>query len=157
MPAGTSGWEMGVEKNPQKKAEEDLSKRMKDSCGLDRKQTTFVFVTVRKWQGKSQWCQEKRALGVWKDVRVYDSASLEEWLEQAPAVDAWLAGILGKKPVGLAVIDDYWSNLEAMTDPSLKPEVFLASREEQVQEARQLARSSAWGNGDRGEVIDRGD
>ena len=34
--------------------------------------------------------------------------------------------------------DDYWANLQTVTEPSLKPEVFLASREEQVKE---LARS----------------
>ena len=134
MPAGTSGWEMGVEKNPQKKAEEDFVKRTKDPLGLDRAKTTFVFVTPRKWQKKAEWCRAKEALGVWKEVRVYDSATLEEWLEQSPAVDAWLAGVLGKKPPGLTVLDEYWANLQAMTDPSLKPEVFLASREEQVKE-----------------------
>ena len=73
---------------------------------------------------------------MWKEVRVYDSASLEEWLEQSPAVDAWLAGMLGKKPTGVTTVDEYWANLQAMTDPSLKPEVFLASREEQVKELR---------------------
>ena len=31
VPAGTSGWEMGVEKNPQKKAEEDFAKRERSS------------------------------------------------------------------------------------------------------------------------------
>ena len=73
---------------------------------------------------------------MWKQVRVYDSASLEEWLEQAPAVNAWLAGILGRRPPGITVIDDYWTNLQAVTTPSLKPEVFLASREKEVDELR---------------------
>ena len=54
VPAGTSGWEMGVEKNPQKKAEEDFAKRAKDPHGLDRAKTTFVFVTPRKWQKKAE-------------------------------------------------------------------------------------------------------
>ena len=71
------------------------------------------------------------SIGVWKEVRVYDSASLEEWLEQSPAVDAWLAKLLSIKPEGVTSIDEYWANLQAMTEPSLKPEVFLASREEQ--------------------------
>ena len=57
---------------------------------------------------------------MWKEVRVYDSASLEEWLEQSPAVDAWLAGVLGKKPPGLTVIDDYWC--EPPGDDGPKPE-----------------------------------
>ena len=94
---------------------------------------------------------------MWKEVRVYDSASLEEWLEQAPAVNAWLGGILGKKPPGITVIDDYWANLQAVTDPSLKPEVFLASREEQVKELDRVARWPARRQGDRGTVANRGD
>jgi transcriptional regulator with XRE-family HTH domain len=132
VPAGTSAWELGVEKNPQKKAEEDFGKRAKAPLGLDSKQTTFVVVTPRKWQKKAEWRRSKEALGVWKGVRVYDSASLEEWLEQAPAVDAWLAGVLGKRPTDLTAMDEYWANLQAVTDPSLKPEVFLASREEEI-------------------------
>ena len=132
VPAGTSGWELGVEKNPQKKAEEEFGKRAKAPLGLDSKQTTFVFVTPRKWQKKAEWRRSKEALGEWKGVRVYDSASLEEWLEQSPAVDAWLAGVLGKKPTDLTAMDEYWANLQAVTDPSLKPEVFLASREEEI-------------------------
>ena len=91
-----------------------------------------MFVTPRKWLRKAEWRRDKEELGAWKDVRVYDSASLEEWLEQSPAVDAWLAGILGKKPTALTTIDEYWANLQAVTEPSLKPEVFLASREEEV-------------------------
>lgn len=134
VPAGTSGWEMGTDKNPKKKADQDFEERTKNPLGLEKKQTTFIFVTPRKWQTKAEWCRAKLALGVWKDVRVYDSATLEEWLEQSPAVDVWLGGILGAKPEGVSVLDEYWENLEAMTDPSLKPEVFLASREQQVKD-----------------------
>ena len=36
----------------------------------------------------------------------------------------------------LTTIDDYWANLQAMTEPSLKPEVFLTSREEQVEKLK---------------------
>ena len=147
VPAGTSVWELGVEKNPQKKAEEDFTKRTKDPLGLDREKTTIRLRHAPKWQKKEEWRRTKQDLGIWKDVRVYDSASLEEWLEQSPAVDAWLAGLLGKKPTGLTTIDDYWANLQAMTDPSLKPEVFLASREEQVEELE------AWLDGPPGTMV----
>ncbi len=134
VPAGTSVWELGVEKLPKQKAEKDYFKRTKDPLGLDREKTTICFVTLRKWQDKENWRRAKQDLGEWKEVGVYDSATLEEWLEQSPAVDVWLAGMLGKKPPGLTTIDDHWANLQAMTDPSLKPEVFLASREKEVDE-----------------------
>ena len=147
VPEGTSGWELGVAKNPQKKAEEDFAKRARIPDGLDRESITFVFVTPRKWQKKAEWRQAKAGLRVWKDVRVYDSASLEEWLEQTPAVDAWLAGLVNKKPKGLISIDDYWANLQATTDPSLKPEVFLASREDAVKKLE------AWLDGPPGALV----
>lgn len=134
VPMGASGWEFGVDRNPKSKADDDFAKRTKDPLGLSRTNTTFVFITPRKWQQKENWRQERTEAKTWKDVRVYDSASLEEWLEQAPAVDAWLAGILGIRPKGLTLLDEHWANLEELTDPSLKPEVFLASREEQVEE-----------------------
>lgn len=137
VPAGTSGWELGADEDPKGKAEADFKKRTKNSLGLDKKKTSFVFVTPRKWQQKSQWCQAKKKLGMWKDVRVYDSASLEEWLERSLVVDAWLAGLLGLRPEGVTVIDEYWANLQAMTDPSLKAEVFLTSRSQEVEKLRE--------------------
>src|SRR5262249_20163158 len=104
----------------------------------DKRNTTFVFVTPRKWQKKGEAVKAKAKLGIWKDVRVYDSASLEEWLERAPAVDVWLARTIRVRPVGLADIDEYWANLAAVTDPSLTPEVFLASR------GKEVARLKEW-------------
>ena len=134
VPAGISRWEMGVDKDPRAKAEADFGKRTKALGGLVRKKTTFVFVTPRKWQAKEEWRRAKSDPRSWKGVRVYDSASLEEWLEQAPAVDAWLAGILRKRPEGVTLIDEYWENLRSVTEPSFEPEVFLASREKAVKE-----------------------
>ncbi len=63
VPTGTSAWELGVEKNPQKKAEDDFAKCTKASLGLARKETTFVFVTPRKWQKKAEWRRTKQCLG----------------------------------------------------------------------------------------------
>lgn len=132
VPAGRSCWEMGVDANPGKKAESDFTNRTRLD-DPEKKGTTFVFVTPRKWI-KKEWRREKESRGIWKEVRVYDSASLEEWLEQAPVVNAWLAGLLGKKPSGITVIEDYWANLQRVTVPKLRPEVFLASRDEEVKQ-----------------------
>ena len=81
VPEGTSGWELGCGADFKKKAEEDFKSRTKNSSGFDKSETTFIFVTPRKWQDKGKWCQAKRKLGIWKDVRVYDSATIEEWLK----------------------------------------------------------------------------
>ncbi|HYT90486.1 MAG TPA: helix-turn-helix domain-containing protein, partial [Gemmataceae bacterium] len=133
VPQGTSVWEMGVNENPREKAEEDFKKRTKSTRVSERKERVFVFVTPRKWQTAEEWVNAKKKRGTWKDVRVYDSASLEEWLERAAAVDTWLARILGIRHDGLTDIDDYWENLAAVTEPSFTPEVFLASRDKEVE------------------------
>lgn len=147
VPAGISVWEMGVNKDPREKAEEDFAKRSKDLRGLDRSEAAFIFVTPRKWQDKDDWRRSKEKSDGWREVRVYDSATLEEWLEQAPAVDAWMAGELGIRLPGVTTLDEYWENIQGLTEPSLTPEVFLASREKQIEEL------DAWLEGKTGALV----
>jgi hypothetical protein len=97
---------------------------------------TFVFVTSRKWDKKQEWRDEKRELGKWKSVEVYDSIDLETWLEAAPGVDAWIAERLGLCPAGVISIGDYWESLSRLSIPRLKPDVFLASREKTAEKLR---------------------
>src|SRR5204863_9364808 len=110
--------------------------RSKQTPAVTKRKTTFVFVTPRKWLKKAEWVAEKTKLKRWKEVRAYDSATLEEWLECAPAVDIWLARQLGLCPLGLIDVEEYWENLKALTDPSLEAEVYLASRGKQLDELK---------------------
>lgn len=48
VPQGWSTWELGSGKKPTPKAEADYAKRVRDSLGRDPKETTFVFVTLRR-------------------------------------------------------------------------------------------------------------
>lgn len=141
VPAGLSVWEMSVNKQVRKKAEQDFKKRTKASLGPDKKQSTFIFVTLRKWQGKDVWCEEKKSLNCWKDVRVYDSESLEEWLGTAKGVDSWLARRLGYRPEAVIDLEGYWENLSASVTPTLQPEVFLASRTQDIKEFAEWLKS----------------
>lgn len=129
VPSGVSVWEMGVDQSPKSKAEDDYSKRTANPGAIDIANTTFVFITPRKWEGKTQWCEEKRAEGKWRDVVAWDCDDLEQWLETAPSPDAWLARLLGKLPLGVRDLSTYWSALAATSDPPLTPAVFLAGRE----------------------------
>jgi transcriptional regulator with XRE-family HTH domain len=131
VPQGVSEWELSVDRDSKKKADADFAKRKPN------RKSTFIFVTARKWQKKAEWVEEKTRLKCWKEVRVYDSASLEEWLECAPAVDNWLARQLGLCPPGLIDVDEHWNNLEALTIPSLHANVYLASRGKQVGELKE--------------------
>jgi len=127
VPTGQSVWEMGVSNDPRKKANEDFDNRTSNPGELETKETIFIFVTPRKWEGKSDWCEEKNKLGVWKEVRVYDSDNLEQWLEVAPSVDAWFGC-----PPGVSDLAEHWENMKILTGKNLKPELFLINRENQI-------------------------
>ena len=127
VPKGKSVWEMGVDKNPGTKANADYKKRTK-AKNAEAKNTTFVFVTPRKWLGKAKWVKSRLREKKWLDVIAWDCDDLEQWLETAPAVDAWLARLLGKLPSGVRDLSDYWLNLAATSNPPLTPSVFLAGR-----------------------------
>jgi hypothetical protein len=129
VPTGDTVWEMGVDQDPKTKADGDYAKRTADPSAIDMANTTFVFVTPRKWEGKTKWCEDRKAEGKWRDVRVWDCDDLEQWLETAPAGDAWLARILGKLPVGVEDITNYWEALSSTSDPPLPAAAFLAGRE----------------------------
>ena len=92
---GNSGWELSCNKDPRGKATSDYDKRTKDPRGEDTANTTFVFVTSRRWPGKREWAKERREQGPWADVRALDVDNLVAWLEQAPEIAARFAGVIG--------------------------------------------------------------
>lgn len=138
VPEGISAWEISVEQNTKQKAEKVFNDRKTGPLGLPSSKVTFVFVTSRKWDGKQKWRDEKRTLNRWKSVEVYDSSDLEAWLEGAPAVDAWIAERIGVRPPGVISIDDHWERLSHLSNPHLKPDVFLASRKQTAEELRKF-------------------
>lgn len=131
VPAGQAAWESGCNENIKRKAEEDFAKRKPDA------KATFIFVTPRKWTKKKDWCDEKRKPSSWLDVRAYDSADLEEWLELAPAVDIWLAHEIGLKPAGVCDLATHWKNLAASLRLPLAPSFVLTDRKEAATKFRE--------------------
>ncbi len=132
VPAGLSLWEMGCDRDPREKAEEDFAKRTKEPRGRNPSAATFISVTPRMWSGKDAWVQAKRALGTWNDVRAYDASDLEQWLTEAPAVGAWLAPIVGTWPSDdVQAAEAYWDEWTAATLPPTHPDLLLAGREAQ--------------------------
>ena len=61
VPAGRSGWEFGTNEDPKAKAEGDFEKSVKALDKKERAETTFVFVTPRRWPGKAAWVVAKKA------------------------------------------------------------------------------------------------
>jgi len=142
LPEGPSVWEIGSSKNTEKKANEDYQKRKDDSLNVNPSETVFIFVTPRDWSGKNKWCEEKKKEGFWKDVRVYDARVLEEWLEQAPVVGAWLAKHIGKYPRGVSSLEDWWNDWILVTTPPITLDLVIAGRTNQVEIIREWLNTS---------------
>lgn len=137
VPDGASVWEISTGDSAATKAAENYQKRTDSTAATDAAALTFVFVTPRSWPAKQAWVDDRKAEGIWKDVRVIDSDDLEHWLEAAPAVDIWLARVVGKVPVGVHDLSSRWSLLSAITTPPLPVSAFLAGRQPARDELRQ--------------------
>lgn len=130
VPAGASAWELSVETRVERKADEDYAKRTAAPGEVDPSQTTFVFVTPRKWDRKTKWACGKRKEGRWADVRALDADDLVAWLEAAPAAARWFAARIGKMPdSGWTSLDAWWTNWARMANPAITLELALAGRD----------------------------
>jgi len=129
VPTGASVWEMGCSKDPKKKADDDYeARRNNPGRGIVASQTTFVFVTPRRWYNHEEWATERRKEGLWADVRVLDADLLEQWLDQAPAARAWLGPTLGK-PQDAEELEAWWHEWSLQTDPPTSPALVYGNRE----------------------------
>ncbi len=133
VPAGPSVWELGANADIKGKAESDYAKRTASPLGYEPSETTFVFVTPRRWGGKETWLAEKRAEGKWRDVRAIDGDDLAAWLELAPGVHLWISRHVGKHPVGASDIVGFWEEWSRATRPETSADLVVASRDQQVQ------------------------
>ncbi len=108
IPRGHLAIEMSCGQNPGRMATENYEKRTNDPLGIDVANTTFIFITPRKWPGKRQWVCERKEEGNWADVRVIDADDLVAWIEQAPSEREWFAGLIGKGLMGLgrSIVED---------------------------------------------------
>jgi hypothetical protein len=96
-----------------------------DAAGM-----TFVFVTPRRWPGKTVWIKEAKAAGNWKDVRAYDASDLEQWLEQSVPGQTWLANELKIPADGVRSLDRCWQDWSSATHPPFPGELFSSAVEE---------------------------
>jgi len=132
VPAGISGWEISVNKDVEQKANEDYKKRTENPSGMDPKDATFIFVTLRRWPGKERWAQARLAEGKWHDIRAYDADDLETWLESAPCTHIWVSTLLGKRPPDAVDLETFWEDWSKSTHPPTPPSLVLAGRKDAV-------------------------
>lgn len=124
IPAGTSGWEFGVNRDPKAKADGDYAKSIAAVPAAERAAITFVFVTPRAWPGKTAWIKERRTENQWKDVFAFDASDLEQWLEQSIPAQAWLANETAQPSEGVLSLDGGWKNWGADCEPALTEALF---------------------------------
>jgi hypothetical protein len=130
VPAGTSVWELSVEKSTKAKADGDYEKRTQGPNGELCADVTYVQVILRPWTKAREWRNARNQEGRWKEVRAYNLDSVHTWLESAPATTAWLGSRLGKRVPGVMSAGDWWDELWLpSTRIPLSAEVVLAGRE----------------------------
>lgn len=130
LPKGTSLWEFGSNKDPKGKADDDYDKRKKNTLSFNASESTFIFVTPQLWKKGEDWANEKKKERFWKDVKVINAETLEEWIEIAPTVGSWLAKHIGKYPNGgIQPADDFWEEWVTGTKFKLNSEILLGGRQ----------------------------
>lgn len=127
IPEGRSYWEFGTDKKPEVKARDDYVARLKSVDPDERVNSTFVFVTPRKWPGKVVWENLKNEAGDWKSVRVFDASDLEQWLEQSIPAQIWLAEQLTLPVSGYETLEQAWHRWADVSEPRLTPDIFEPS------------------------------
>lgn len=133
LPLGSSGWELSTQRDRiLGKADDDYKKRSDDPRELDRKETTFVFATLKSWPKGPAWAKSKRDAGVWSDVRVLDADDLVHWIEMFPSVGYWLAAHLEKLPPGFLPLADVWREWRLSTNWPITSEMVLAGRDNEA-------------------------
>jgi len=141
VPEGFSGWELSAERSVRGKADDVYTKRSAEPLDLDTKDTTFIFVTPRRWANKEEWAGEKRQKGIWKYVRAYDAENIETWLEQALAVHLWFSIKIGKHPLGVTDLDHFWDAWSGATKPPLSFDLVTAGRDNEIPKIHHWLRS----------------
>ena len=133
VPQGVSLWEFSTTSDCRGKADDDYDKRKKNPIGITPSDSVFIFVTPRLWTKKDEWIAEKTAENYWKDVKVYDSVDLEQWLDNALSVSRWLAAQdgVGTYPFdGIMTADEFWEEWSiGAKGLVLAPESIIAGRE----------------------------
>lgn len=133
VPKGLSLWEFGTGADFKTKADGDYEKRKETPGRFLPAESVFIFVTPRLWTKKQVWINEKKSENYWKDVIVYDSIEIEQWLDLTSAVARWFASQdgVGAYPFdGVMTADDFWEEWSVgVKGLALLPDVVISGRE----------------------------
>lgn len=122
VPEGAAGWELSCSADLPGKPDRDIRARSKLGKS-EKRDTTFIFVTARLWNGKDEWVREQLTRQEWRDVQVYDARTLEQWLEQSATTQIWFAEQIGHAPEAARSLDSCWTDWSLATEPKLSPKL----------------------------------
>lgn len=129
VPSGVSLWECGSDKKIKAKIDSDFSKRVENSLGHEKNNSTFVFVTPRIWKEADSWIESHKE--EWNKIVIYTAVELENWIDKNPSVGMWLAEKLNILPSrGYKLPKTYWNEWAQGKDYILPFEIVLSGREE---------------------------
>jgi hypothetical protein len=144
VPTGTSVWEFGTGAAPRAKATEDYDNRTTNPRTVTPADTTFVFVTARRWASadKADWINERQA-SPWKKVVAIDAVDLEAWLDDHDAVAARFAteNLRIMPPEDVRSAQSFWDEYAAGVKGRLTEQVVVAGRRDEAETVRNSLRS----------------
>ena len=145
VPKGVSVWEMGCGKDERKKANDDYKKRKKDPLNTNPKETAYIQVSPRIWKDEKikEWCDEKNQDNFWKKVILLDAKDLEEWINNAPAVEQWFAEELGFPNEGVETLGSWWKKWSSVT-PNIQftSTLILTNKEKETKKLKNCLKTS---------------
>lgn len=149
VPEGRSFWEIGTNREPQKKATSDFKKRTESMQADEMQNSTYVFVTPRAagaggWPEPAQtkWLKGREKTD-WNRIVILDGQRMSDWLREFPALGKWLLRKIGtvKGAAGFSTPAEHWENLSQLVSggsPPLPANVFLIGREKATRELQRL-------------------
>ena len=130
IPEGFSCWEFGTSREPQEKADKDYRNGLRRAVPFaDRSESTFVFVTPRRWEGVTEWADKRQREGHWKAVKAFDAGDLETWLTQSIPAQVWFAEELEMTTRGVETLDRFWERWSSASSPKITRQIFAPSIE----------------------------
>ncbi|KJH65900.1 hypothetical protein [Chromobacterium violaceum] len=134
VPAGKSKWEFGAGAGAAK-ASKDYDKRTWKTTPEVMAENALVLVNLEAWDTPremlTQWEDDRKAEGKWRDIKYIDAVTLVHWLDNNPAVAAKYArDVLGNAPKeGALSTDEYWDEFSSQFLPRLSEKVVIGDRQ----------------------------
>lgn len=133
VPKGKSLWEWGRDQDFLGKCNREFKKRTTETDLQIREDSTFIFVTPKRWINKKLNKEQKQTIlknkKSWLDIKIYDADDLELWIEKHPAIGLWLAQKLRLMPSkNIEAADHFWKNFTNTKEFKISPDLIIAGR-----------------------------